>query len=153
MALKLTKGILISFEVEEVMKYNCACINGTCTTRHNSYLCFWILTGLQFNGLKLRLGFGSVALKGPQYGTKHNCYGIQAFAACSCSRKDCLGSLTLANHFWSPDIICAALKFHYQRAITRALKFHYQRAIVRVPEWPARAFKHSFTTKVHLTSL
>lgn len=143
MALKLTKEIILFLEADEIMKDNCVCMKGTCTTKYNSYLFFWVLTCLQLNGLKLRLGFGSVALKGAQYGSKHNCYGIQALAACSWSSKDHLGRLTLAqkNHFWSPDIICAALKFCYQRPIGR------------VAEWPARVFRHPFTTKVHLTCL
>lgn len=40
MALKLTKEISISFKVDEIMKDNCVCINGTCTTKYNTCLFF-----------------------------------------------------------------------------------------------------------------
>lgn len=36
MALKLTKEIFVSFKDDEIMKDNCVCINGTCTTKYNT---------------------------------------------------------------------------------------------------------------------
>lgn len=38
MALKLAEEIFFFFKVDEIMKDNCFCMNGTCTTKHNIFL-------------------------------------------------------------------------------------------------------------------
>lgn len=118
------------------MKDNCVCINGTCTTKYNTCQ---FESPLVCSSMARSWGWDLAQWLWKEHrrvqnitvmGYKHLQHELL--------QQGPLRQHTLAIHFWSPDIICAALKFCYQGPL------------VRVLEWPARAFEHHLLPKCTL---